>query len=172
MRKQIQQGFTLIELMIVVAIVGILAAIALPAYQDYTVRARVTEGLSVATAAKTQVSDILANGINSAAGYNNGYNSPTASQNVQGIQIAQATGQITITYTARAGGGTLVLVPYLMTAGATPTASALPLATAAFTPPAQQVQWQCHSDSVATVRSVPPTDAATLPARFAPAECK
>lgn len=55
--KKIQQGFTLIELMIVVAIIGILAAVAIPAYQDYTVRAKVTEGLSLAAAAKTSVSE-------------------------------------------------------------------------------------------------------------------
>jgi type IV pilus assembly protein PilA len=55
MRKQ--QGFTLIELMIVVAIIGILAAIAIPAYQDYTVRSKVTEGLNAAGAAKTSVAD-------------------------------------------------------------------------------------------------------------------
>src|SRR4029453_18183547 len=55
--KRLQQGFTLIELMIVVAIVGILAAIALPAYQDYTVRARVSEALAAAGACKTQISE-------------------------------------------------------------------------------------------------------------------
>ena len=55
--KRIQQGFTLIELMIVVAIVGILAAIALPAYQDYTIRARVSEALAAAGACKTQISE-------------------------------------------------------------------------------------------------------------------
>jgi type IV pilus assembly protein PilA len=57
MMKQAQKGFTLIELMIVVAIIGILAAIALPAYQDYTVRSKVTEGLTLASAAKTVVSE-------------------------------------------------------------------------------------------------------------------
>ena len=58
--KKVQQGFTLIELMIVVAIIGILAAVAIPAYQDYTVRAQVTEGLSLASAAKTAVSEFFA----------------------------------------------------------------------------------------------------------------
>jgi type IV pilus assembly protein PilA len=60
MNSKIQQGFTLIELMIVVAIIGILAAIAIPAYQDYTKRARVTEGLSLASAAKTSVTEYYA----------------------------------------------------------------------------------------------------------------
>lgn len=62
--RRAQAGFTLIELMIVVAIIGILAAVALPAYQDYTVRAKVTEGLSLAASAKTAVAENAANGVN------------------------------------------------------------------------------------------------------------
>ncbi len=59
--KKMQQGFTLIELMIVVAIIGILAAIAIPAYQDYTIRAQVSEGLNLAAAAKAAVAETYLN---------------------------------------------------------------------------------------------------------------
>jgi type IV pilus assembly protein PilA len=64
MTKQVQKGFTLIELMIVVAIIGILAAIAIPAYQNYTIRAQVTEGLSLADGWKTGIAEFYAqNGV-------------------------------------------------------------------------------------------------------------
>lgn len=112
-----QKGFTLIELMIVVAIVGILAAIAIPAYQDYTIRARVTEGLSMASSAKLAVAETtLANNALPATQAATGYVTPAATTNVTSIAIA-ANGVITITYTAAAGGGTIIMTPTLQANG-------------------------------------------------------
>ncbi|MCP5143824.1 MAG: pilin [Gammaproteobacteria bacterium] len=112
--RKVQQGFTLIELMIVVAIIGILAAVAIPAYQDYTVRARVTEGLSLASAGKTAVSEFFAsNGTlpstNTEAGM-----APSGSitgNAVSSVEVG-ASGVITVTFTGNPiGGDTLELTP-------------------------------------------------------------
>src|SRR5882757_5940047 len=100
MLKKIQQGFTLIELMIVVAIIGILAAIAIPAYQDYTIRAKVTEGLNLADSAKTAVAESFqsggATGLTAAA---NSWNSSFArTKYVTNIQVGTGSGIIVISY--------------------------------------------------------------------------
>ncbi len=106
--KQVQQGFTLIELMIVVAIIGILAAVAIPAYQDYTVRARVTEGINMAAAAETVVAENMQSG---QTVLNAGWQAPSATTNVASVGIDSSSGSITVTYTATAGNGTIVFAP-------------------------------------------------------------
>jgi type IV pilus assembly protein PilA len=91
--KSIQKGFTLIELMIVVAIIGILAAVALPAYQDYTIRARTSELILAASAARTSVTE-AAQGLNSLAGSGSGMSIGTGGK-VSGATVS-ADGIITI----------------------------------------------------------------------------
>ena len=112
-----QQGFTLIELMIVVAIVGILAAVAIPAYSDYTARAKVTDGLSLAAGAKTAVTEnIITNTTSRRSGLNhtNGVINGASSANVTSISVNDSNGEITVTYdesVSGTAGQTIILQP-------------------------------------------------------------
>ncbi len=119
--KKVQQGFTLIELMIVVAIIGILAAIAIPAYQDYTIRSQVSEGLNLAAAAKTAIAEtVLVTGV-APANRDEAGMSPNATDTegsyVTSVDVTQGT--ITVTYGNSANtiiaGQTLGLQPFQTT---------------------------------------------------------
>ena len=111
MKRNLQKGFTLIELMIVVAIIGILAAVALPAYQDYTVRGRVSELAIMASSMKATVGDNMANGnTDRCLGVTI---IAAATKNTLSSTCAAATGVLTVTGTAAANGVVLTYAPTL-----------------------------------------------------------
>jgi len=158
--KAIQKGFTLIELMIVVAIIGILAAIAIPAYQDYTIRAQVSEGLSLASAAKTAVAEFYLNRGSAPADRTvagmSADATDTSGQYVTQVQVAA--GGITITYgnqaNTKVSGQTLGLSPYANANGGS-------------------VVWKCGNATMATGLASIGTDATTnVDAKYLPAACR
>jgi len=176
MKKQLQQGFTLIELMIVVAIIGILAAVALPAYQDYTVRTKVSEGLVLAASAKTTVAEAFQSGgltgLDAAATpWNDDFSASGATKYVSQMLIegsaSLAPGAITITYdTANTG------IPQLTTGNVmvlTPNIQQAPLATAS-----GSIDWACTGNGsiTATARGLSLFGGGTVLERFSPTECK
>ena len=178
-----QKGFTLIELMIVVAIIGILAAVALPAYQDYTVRSRVTEGLSLAESAKTQIAtDVTTvaeltsfattwNAQNGGAG-GTGVNS----KYVTSVFVTPASGAIVVTFKAALGTtGALTLAPYRRTLPSPAAAIALATDLAAVPPAGGVLDWGCASitqvnSNALGLPGIAP--AGTLQAKYAPSQCR
>ncbi len=154
---KIQKGFTLIELMIVIAILGILLAIAIPAYQDYTVRTRVSEGLNVATATKLSVSETRLNSSTGAWPLNNaeaGVPASLATQEVENVQVGPG-GVITISYNDIGGrvaqGETIILTPSIVdTIGGA-------------------VEWSCNSNKQTTMGF---GTTGTVPQQFVPASCR
>lgn len=148
-----QKGFTLIELMIVVAIIGILAAIAIPAYQDYTIRAKVTEALSLASSAKATVAENSANGAADLAlgvtpmgtgTASTGVTATAATPIVAALSAAPTSGVITVTGTDAIKGVILTLTP--TSAGA---------AIAAGAAPGAPIEWTCNVNTADNAKYVP-----------------
>jgi type IV pilus assembly protein PilA len=164
--KRVQQGFTLIELMIVVAIIGILAAIAIPAYQDYTIRAQVSEGMNLAAAAKAAIAETYLNrGTAPANRTVAGMSANATDTNGKYVtQVAVNAGTIIITYGNEANAtivpNTLALQPYVTLD--------------------QSVTWLCGQADptllTATTVPMPASVAAgantTVPVQYLPSSCR
>jgi len=168
MLKKMQQGFTLIELMIVVAIIGILAAIAIPAYQDYTIRAKITEGLNLADSAKTAVAESFQSGgltgLKAAAtSWNTAW---VATKYVKTIAVDTTNGAITVTYDK-------VAIPQLLAATdivLTPNiAKALIVASST-----GNIDWACSSalNAVATAQGLTVAAGGSVVTKYVPTNCK
>jgi type IV pilus assembly protein PilA len=139
MKRSLQKGFTLIELMIVVAIIGILAAVALPAYQDYTVRAKVTEVILAASSAKTGLSEFVQvnGGLPTTAASAN--ISPQSSKYVQSVFFTPGATSATGTVTASAQGEAKISTANITLAGTVD-------------PATNQVTWKCGGSILSKYR--------------------
>lgn len=182
--RSIHQGFSLIEMMIVVAIIGILSAIALPAYHDYSVRTRVTEGLSLSHAARIAVSTEVASAVDLgvvADGWNRqSNNTGVTSKYVESIQIDRDSGVITIDYDGNTVGiaegieDQLTLSPNIHASNNVGTVI-YNLETALIDQVSGEIDWVCRSfsNTVAVGRGLySNAPAQPLLAKYAPAECR
>ena len=162
MKRNLQKGFTLIELMIVVAIIGILAAVALPAYQDYTKRAKVSELILAASSCRTSVTESYASG-NSFAANNWGCENTATAGASKYVKSIQTTANGAITVTAQNIGDTDIdgkivsLIPYHDNANPKVVATAGHLGAPVF-------KWLCGSSTA--------TPGTTIPSKFLPGSCR
>jgi type IV pilus assembly protein PilA len=164
--KSFQKGFTLIELMIVIAIIGILAAIAIPAYQNYTIRSQVTEGLSLADGWKTAVSEY----------YDQNGTMPTGFSATGGVGLiaaqAASTGKYVSNVTVGAGGQIQITYSSVAPNAANAKINGLKLDLSPGVNANGDVVWVCgKSVPPATPGLAPQADATTVPAQYLPTSC-